>query len=807
MKVPLTRLAPLLGGVLLAAAMLGAPPALAQKNEPVGVVTQRPEAAQPAEAPPGATEPAAAEPAAPAAQAPVVADVETLEELVAKIEDEKRREELLGDLKALIALQQAQQAEAAEDGAGTRILTFLSERAQRASANLAKAGVALVAVPGQVAAYVRGGIDDPEIRARRVKAIVTILVTIIAGWLASAITRHLLRRPVELLEAGTAEGWFARLSRLLVRLVLELLPLAVFAFAANLVLPLTKPNLIGRLAALTLVNAFVIGRLPLIVGRMVLTPRLVQLRLFEMSDVNANYAYVWLRRFVLVGVPWYFLVEAMAVLGLPSSAREVLLKVLGLVLAGMAIVLVRQNRAAIAQAIRGTRPGDGEEADDAGAWRERLADTWHGLAITLILLLLVLWLLETEGGFAFLASATALSIGIVLVATMVSLGLERGLQRMFRLDEATRARFPYLQARANLYLPGLQTALRVLVWLVAVVALLQAWQLDVLALLATPEGAAIVRGAVSIALIVAIALVVLEAVNAWVERYLSRTDRTGKLIERSGRIRTLLPLIRNVVRVVLVVIVVLVALDKLGLNIAPLLAGAGVVGLAIGFGAQTLVKDIITGLFILVEDSVSVGDVARVGGHIGGVEGTTIRTITLRDLHGVVHTVPWSEVTTVENLTKDFSFAVLDVGVAYRENTDEVVEVLNEVAEDLRQDPEFSWKILEPLEIIGVDAFADSAVVVRVRFKTRPVQQWSVKREFNRRMKHAFDAHGIEIPFPHTTLYFGEDKTGKAPPAHFLVDQAAAASPTGDPLEKAQPKRDAPQPGTSTSGGAADDVT
>jgi small conductance mechanosensitive channel len=243
---------------------------------------------------------------------------------------------------------------------------------------------------------------------------------------------------------------------------------------------------------------------------------------------------------------------------------------------------------------------------------------------------------------------------------------------------------------------------------------------------------------------------------------------------------TLMPLLRNVLRVTIAVIASLIVLSEIGINIGPLLAGAGVAGLAIGFGAQKLVQDVINGMFIIIEDTVAVGDVVRVAGHIGLCEGLTIRTITLRDLSGTVHTVPFSDVTTVENLTKEFSFAVMDVGVAYREDTDAVIEILHQVAEELRAEPEYGAVMLEPLEVLGVDQFADSAVVIKVRIKTLPIKQWMVKREFNRRMKKAFDANGIEIPFPHATLYFGEDKQGDAPPAQVVLRERFVQSDSAD---------------------------
>ncbi|MCY3755547.1 MAG: mechanosensitive ion channel family protein, partial [Alphaproteobacteria bacterium] len=203
---------------------------------------------------------------------------------------------------------------------------------------------------------------------------------------------------------------------------------------------------------------------------------------------------------------------------------------------------------------------------------------------------------------------------------------------------------------------------------------------------------------------------------------------------------------------------VLTAASELGIDIAPLLAGVGIAGLAIGFGAQTLVKDVITGLFILMEDQVAVGEYVSVAGHSGIVEGLSIRTIRLRDLSGTVHVVPFGEVGTVENLTRDYSYAVIDAGVGYSEDTDRVSDVLREVAASMESDEDWRDRIIPPFEVFGVQELGDSAVVVRCRFKTPPMQQWAVAREFRRRMKKRFDELGIEIPFPHRTVYFGGGK-------------------------------------------------
>ena len=223
------------------------------------------------------------------------------------------------------------------------------------------------------------------------------------------------------------------------------------------------------------------------------------------------------------------------------------------------------------------------------------------------------------------------------------------------------------------------------------------------------------------------------------------------------RAATLTGILRTIALSAIWAIIIIESLQLVGLDIAPILAGAGILGLAVGFGAQNLVRDLISGFFIILEDQVRLGDVAVINGTGGAVETITFRTISLRDFSGVVHIFPNGGITTLSNMTKDWSAFVLDMGVAYREDTDRVVEVMRSVGEELRHDQALGALIIEPIEIVGVENFADSAVTIRARIKTKPAEQWKVGREYRRRLKKAFDAQRIEIPFPMRTLLMGED--------------------------------------------------
>lgn len=253
------------------------------------------------------------------------------------------------------------------------------------------------------------------------------------------------------------------------------------------------------------------------------------------------------------------------------------------------------------------------------------------------------------------------------------------------------------------------------------------------------------------------------------ERYLM--ERASKNKEELKRIDTLGRVFRYILSVLVILVAGMLILSELGISIAPILATAGVVGVAIGFGAQNLVKDYFTGFFLLVENQVRQGDVVEAGGKSGLVEEVTLRYIRLRDYDGNVHFIPNGGVTTVTSMSREFAYSVVNVGVAYREDVDEVMQVMREVGASLRRDESMKAKILDDLEMAGVDKWADSAVVIVCRFKVMALEQWGVRREFLRRLKQEFDRRGIEIPFPHLTLYPGQARDGTAPALHMSLDR------------------------------------
>lgn len=265
-----------------------------------------------------------------------------------------------------------------------------------------------------------------------------------------------------------------------------------------------------------------------------------------------------------------------------------------------------------------------------------------------------------------------------------------------------------------------------------------------------------VASALRICLIVALAWLahafahkLIRSLRIYLSRNLANTDEVK-------RVTTLGRVFRYIASVVITLIAGMLVLGELGISVAPILGAAGVVGVAVGFGAQSLVKDYFSGLFLLLENQMRHGDVVTVAGIGGVVEEMTLRYVQLRDYDGNVHFIPNGAISAVTNKTRGFAFAVIDVGIAYRENVDAALAVMRAVGEELRTEEAWQSRILEPIEIVGVENLADSAVILRCRFKVAPIEQWNVRREYLRRIKSAFDAAGIEIPFPHLTVYRGQ---------------------------------------------------
>ncbi|TCK31033.1 small conductance mechanosensitive channel [Ancylobacter aquaticus] len=685
-----------------------------------------------------------------------------LRALLDTLSDEAARARFLAQLRALV-----------ERGPGAAAVDATESPAEVRDDWLSGATQSLGAISGSVLALV-GEIEqlpaqaeqlfrdlsDPLVLERVGWAVTMVIAVLAAALLAEYLAKRLLARLRRAIEARPGRGVFMRFLLLALRTVIDIVPIVAFAAAAFGVLALVELNFIVRLAVVTVINANVLARLILAGARAVLTPDAPQMRLFPFDHESAAYGYLWVRRFTYTLVYGHFLLRAAWVLGLALPTYRFFGNALALFVAGMCIVFILQIRGGVGRRLRRLGAREGRVA----RLRDAVADFWHVLAIAYVIAGLLVWTLDVDGGFAFLARATLLSVLTLGLASLVIALMLRAFARVFHLNGEMSARYPLLEARANRYLPALRSAMQGLVVLLAGLVLLEIWGARPFERLASEAGQVAVGRLISIGVVVFIGLLAWELSTAFAERL-----RAGN--PNSTRLKTLLPFLQNAFRVVLLTLGGLILLSEIGINIAPLLAGAGVLGLAIGFGAQTLVKDVITGVFILMEDTISVGDVVEVGAHAGLVEKITIRTVHMRDFDGNVHSIPFGEVQTVKNMSKDFAYAVVDVRIAYRESIDESLALMAEVAADMVANGPLAETITAPFEVVGVEALDPSHIQLRGRFKTRPLGQWNVRREFYRRIKAAFDARGIEMPYPHQTVYLGTDKKGMAPPLR-VVNQS-----------------------------------
>ncbi len=530
-----------------------------------------------------------------------------------------------------------------------------------------------------------------------------------------------------------------------VGLLLDLVPVLVFAAVANgLLAGGAGDGLSVRLGILAVANAYVVARILLSVMRMLMGAERGPLRILPVSDAAARYTMLWARRVVGVSVFGYIAAEVALLFGLYESLHHALIKLVVLIVHLMLIVVVLQQRRTLAALIRAP---EGARGPVAGL-RNIVAALWHWVAIFYLIALWFVWAIGVQNRYHFLIRFGVVTAVMIALAWFCNRSVWRAIERHIRISDDLAERLPGLERRVRHYVSGLRTLISFVVGIVAFVVVLELWGIDAFSWFASGSlGSRVIEAIVVIGITVLVALMAWELANGAIERHLARLSRDGQAA-RSARLRTLLPMLRTSLIIAIGVLVGLMVLSEVGLNIAPLLASAGVIGIAIGFGSQKLVQDIINGLFLLFENAMQVGDVVSLGGLSGVVENLSVRTIRLRASDGSVHLIPFSSVTTVTNMTRDFGYAVFNIGVAYKEDVDHVIAVLKEIAHEMRKDPEWAPMVRDELEVWGLDQFGASSVIIACRIRTGPSQRWAVSREFNRRVKRRFEELDIEMPYP-----------------------------------------------------------
>jgi small-conductance mechanosensitive channel len=719
--------------------------------------------------------------AAPPANPPA-STTEDLQKLVATLKDDQQREQLIKQLQTMIA---AQEHVAPPPETPGDLISQATAKLQQLGDDLVDTASVLVDVP-RLMDWVETQAADAQVRERWLRIAqhigeilgAAILVDLLVRLAISGLRKRLAR------EAGLR--WGARVARLVTLLIVDALPIAAFALAGYIMLPIVRPQSVTATAAPLLISAVFTARILQVLARtLLLTPREIGWNLLPMSEESANYLVIWVRRFLFWVVYGFALAMVAWDAGAPGAVVAVLQRAVALVLTVLGVVFILQNRQSVATWLRPTPRQPVASGAEEGAeailadpvladpaltpsgspprrrqavdlLRHRVADLWHILVIVYIIGIFAVYALRVENGFSYLFRATLLSLAIIAVARVLIRVVTRVADRGFAIPEDLRHRFPTLESRTNRYLPILNIVASTAVWAVALLSLMEAWDISSFAWLGSDVGRRVISALVTVASIVAFAFLLWEVINAAIDRYLAGgIVADGGKIARSARMRTLLPLLRNVLWVVLLVVVVLVVLSELGVNIAPLLGISAVAGVAIGFGSQALVKDIITGMFILIEDTMAVGDVVDFGGGFAGVvEGMSIRTVKLRDGQATLQVIPFSDITKIKNLSRDYAYHVIELALPFGMDPDAVSAILKAIGEEMRADPAIGPLMAEPLEVVGLTTMGLDGYKLQARIKTLPLKQWRVQQDFNRRLKKAFDAAGITPPGAGQTISF-----------------------------------------------------
>ena len=544
-----------------------------------------------------------------------------------------------------------------------------------------------------------------------------------------------------------ARAWqsLVRLPFVLGRLVLELLPVLVFVGVASMVLGTEIGDLVTtRLVILAVVNAYALSRGLICVVRALAGP----FGLFRVRAETAAYIEIWARRILAVGVSGIAFANVALLLGLHRAGYLALLRMVMLIVHLFVVVIILQCRRQVAEAIRAPAGRVGL----AARTRNRLAGLWHYLAIALDLALWAVWALNIHDGYSLLLQYFVGTVAVVLIARLATIVALSLIDRGFRISPDLRQRFPGLEARANRYLPLLRRIVASIITFIAFVAVLEVWGVDAIVWFYGGQiGSRLLSAVATIAIAALAAAAIWEVANALMDRQVNLLSREGHYA-RAARLRTFQPMLRTALLCLIVTVVGLTALSEIGVNVAPLLAGAGIVGIAIGFGSQKLVQDLITGLFLLLENTVQVGDNVSVSGLSGTVENVSIRTIRLRAGDGAVHIVPFSAVTTITNASRGAGNAAVNVNVAYKEDTDRAGQILKDIVADMRREAEYKSAILGDLELWGVDKVDGAMASIVGQIRCTDFGRWPVQREFNRRMKRRFQEAGIEMASASQTI-------------------------------------------------------
>ncbi|WP_414444465.1 mechanosensitive ion channel family protein [Burkholderia sp. 22PA0106] len=577
-----------------------------------------------------------------------------------------------------------------------------------------------------------------------------------------------------------------RMPRALISLALRSVPVLVFVGVATLTMSaLTDDDTPPANAVSSLIDIYVICRMVAIVSRLFFQPDAPHLRLLHIDDRWAAFTQHWIRRIGLVVGGCAAAVETAASFGLSEAGHLALLKAVALIGHVMVSILILQCSRPVAARIRAHCAGQPSLALLGNA----LADAWAPVTVFVVMALWFVWALDVHNGYHVLISLGGRSIAVMIGMRIVAILVFGALARLFERRDADSG--TVVHRHAYRYYPLLRQIVSGVVAVVTIIALLQIWGVPVLR--AFESGTIVHRLAsalVTIAIAAVVALFVWEAANIGIERRLDSWTRQGNLV-RAARLRTLLPMLRSLLFILILLVVVLTGLSELGVNVGPLLAGASIFGVALGFGSQKLVQDFITGIFLLMENAMQVGDWVTLAGVSGTVEYLSIRTVRLRAGDGSLHTVPFSSVSTVNNTNRGLGNAAVKVSVQYGEDLDAAVATLKEIGAALRVDPQYKDGILSDFSYWGVDSVDGASIALSGQIQCKDTTRWGVQREFNRRIAETFRERGIRIANPQRNVLTRESHDGAIPPdadPDTPADKESGQA-AGSPLDAPPPTR------------------
>lgn len=545
-------------------------------------------------------------------------------------------------------------------------------------------------------------------------------------------------------------GWFRRCGYALLKFLLTLLPLAAFVAFVLFVLSLGfVTNRAAHLAVTGITNAYIFARLAHDVAWLLIAPQTPNLRLIRMPTPYARWTMRRVAILLITIVVSYCLISGAEILGLSDKGGAVLVRLAGLVVHLELAVWVWQCRRVVSRWIAGRTEASGMLA----GIRQRFAKIWYIFALFYLIGLWVAWAGGVHDALAVILRAVLVIVGALILVRLLWVGCNRLLERIFPDDEIEdESDVVGFRRRFTSYNPLIRLIVQVLIALLALVVVLQGWGIDAFGwILVNPIGRALVSTVVNVLVTIIAAVLVWEFCNYLLDRQINRFNKTGRT-RQATRLSTLRPMVRAALSVVVVMLALIIGLSRIGVNTTGLLAVSSVVGIAVGFGSQKLVQDVITGLFLLFEDAIQVGDSVTLGGITGTVERLSIRTIRLRGGDGSVNIIPFSSVSIVTNQTRDFSMAQLSILVGYHENVDQVVAQLKKIGAEMRADASWSPMIRDDIQIFGLDSFDTLGLMITGQMRTIPGQHAAVRREFQARVQKRFMELGIEQPYRHQTL-------------------------------------------------------